>query len=660
MDKTRASRDGHEFHEAWAARKALQLVLPSDDLVGIAVEGLSPVDQVDAADEAVEIADLTFYFGSEPTFADARSVVIVQLKYSKSAETVPFRASNAKKTIEKFAASFTDFSQRFGTEQTVQKLTFKLVTNRPIADEFVEAVAGLAAGLVLTGDAQEQARQFEKACGFNDLALKEFASKFRLSGLAGSLSENKQLLSIILADWSAAPDTMSRVRLGNLRQLLRDKAGLIGERRNVITRVAVLDALEVNSVEELFPCPTSFPPVGEIVQREQLLEVAELIPSLTQPLLIHAEGGSGKTVFMQSLSVLLAQSSKTVLFDCFGGGDYRAPEDGRHLPKRGLIHIINLLACDGLCDPLLPNHDSADDLIRAFRLRLSQALATMRRSMPGRRIILFIDAIDNAAEHAADKHELAFPKLLLESFDIKGPIEGVHLVVSCRTYRRQISRGQVPCKELELKPFTLVESQKYLRARINDVTDAEIDVAYSRSEGNPRILEHLALSDRGLLDPTEVDQVITLDALLQERVQKALGDALRAGYKTEAIRAFLASLSVLPPPIPLEEYADAHGMEVSAVRSFAADLAPLLERTRHGLMFRDEPTEKFIRDSYAADESTLRTLADNLRNTSISRGELVPDLRLCGGDALSDDMRQGRNLVAARDAVDQVSPERDA
>ena len=45
IDTTRASRDGHEFHEAWTARKALQLFWPDSDLVGIAVEGLSLDDQ---------------------------------------------------------------------------------------------------------------------------------------------------------------------------------------------------------------------------------------------------------------------------------------------------------------------------------------------------------------------------------------------------------------------------------------------------------------------------------------------------------------------------------------------------------------------------------------------------------------------------------------
>ena len=99
VDKVRASRDGHEFHEAWAARRALQLVMPSDELVGIAVEGLAPADQVRASVETVEIADLVFYYGRRPTFVGARSVVIIQVKYSKTLEGVPFRASDGKKTI---------------------------------------------------------------------------------------------------------------------------------------------------------------------------------------------------------------------------------------------------------------------------------------------------------------------------------------------------------------------------------------------------------------------------------------------------------------------------------------------------------------------------------------------------------------------------------
>ena len=230
---------------------------------------------------------------------------------------------------------------------------------------------------------------------------------------------------------------------------------------------------------------------------------------------------------------------------------------------------------------------------------------------------------------------MAFPKLLLESFHHKGSVVGAQLIVSCRTYRRDISRGDIPreaCEEFPLNPFSFCEAEKYLRDRIPKVTDTQVQIAYSRSEGNPRILEHLALSDRGLLDPSEITNIIKLDDLLKERIRQALGEALKRGYKEPDINAFLAGLSVLPPPVPLDEYADAHGMDLSAVKSFAADLAPLLEQTRHGVMFRDEPTETLVRQSYAAKGDTLRALAENLfrkQGTSVYAASALPGLLRC-------------------------------
>ena len=250
------------------------------------------------------------------------------------------------------------------------------------------------------------------------------------------------------------------------RELLSEKVGTAGDGKNVITRTDVLAVLELQGPEDLFPCPASFPEIGLAVERAQLAEAAALASQVSKPLLVHAAGGVGKTVFMQSLSkTLRLRIHQTVLFDCFGGGAYRAPEDGRHLAKRGLIHIVNNLAAEGLCDPLLPDHNSIEDLIKAFRKRLAQAVNTLRRWSRDAQLLLFIDAIDNAAEHARDTGERAFPTLLLESFHHGGPVNGVQLIVSCRTHRRDISRGSVPCEELELQAFTEGEAEKYLRDR---------------------------------------------------------------------------------------------------------------------------------------------------------------------------------------------------
>ena len=86
---------------------------------------------------------------------------------------------------------------------------------------------------------------------------------------------------------------------------------------------------------------------------------------------------------------------------------------------------------------------------------------------------------------------------------------------------------------------------------------------------------------------------------------------------------------MLPPPVPLDEYAGAHGIELSAVESFASDMAPLLERTNQGLMFKDEPTETLVRERYASSKEPLKRVAENLlarQNESVYAACSLPGL----------------------------------
>jgi len=164
-DEVRASRDGHEYHEAWTARKAMQLLLGDDHLIGIAVEGLDPGDQMHASSETVEIADLTLYYGQGTGFECADKVDVIQFKYSPSHEKAEFRASDAKKTITKFAASYRDYEDRYGPRQVEDKLGFQLITNRPIYPPLTQAIRDLAAGKRLSAQAKHQAKQFKAATG---------------------------------------------------------------------------------------------------------------------------------------------------------------------------------------------------------------------------------------------------------------------------------------------------------------------------------------------------------------------------------------------------------------------------------------------------------------------------------------------------------------
>ena len=206
--------------------------------------------------------------------------------------------------------------------------------------------------------------------------------------------------------------------------------------------------------------------------------------------------------------------------------------------------------------------------------------------------------------------EDCFPVRLLESLDTQ-PINGLTLIVSCRPER--IPTTYAKCAHFQLLPFTKQETASFLRTRLPKSTDAEVNVAQARSGGNPRVLDYILKTGRGLLGASEIGKEIELDELIQKRLTDALATALRRGYDQKDIDSFLAGLAVLPPPVPPDEYAGAHGISLEAIESFASDLSPLLERTNQGLLFRDEPTETVVRERYASSLDALRGVASHLQ-----------------------------------------------
>ncbi|MEM6484646.1 MAG: ATP-binding protein [Pseudomonadota bacterium] len=632
-DSVRDSRDGHEFHEMWTARRALALLMPDCDIAGIAVEGLSTEDESASSKTTAEVADITVYYGSETSFQHAKSIEIIQFKHAGARDGNEFYASDTRKTMEKFAVTFKEYNGRFSPRTIDKKLRFELLTNRRLSDSLVKALSALAVGDVVSGDVKRQATTLKGYTGLEGDELKRFFRLCRVTGSTLNLTQTKQRLSNQIVDWSVSDYTKATASMGNLSRLVRDKAGGVGAGgHHIIKRADILSVFDVSDPLELVPCTPALVKVEQVIERAQHAEALALLVTAGSPLIVHAEGGIGKTVFLESLAKDIERTHHVVFFDCFGGGAYRKREDSRHLPRFGLLHIVNTLAFEGLCDPIIPGSNDTVTLLRTFRRRIQQCVTSLRRTKPDRQLILFIDALDNARGQADLRREESFPELLLESFSSE-PIDGFKLVGACRSHRRPL--GHEKYDQIQLKPFTHVETARFLRDRLQDVTDNEIATAFARTKGVARMLEYLLQRGRALLDPIHRDENLDLDDLIDDQIRSAVDAAALQGHDHQTIAAFLGGLAVLPPPVPVDEYAEAFGFSVGAVESFVSDLGHLLEHSTHGVMFRDEPAETYIGEHFAATKSQLRPVVDNLdarQEQSAYAARALPDLLQKLGD----------------------------
>jgi hypothetical protein len=405
IDKVRASKAGHAYHEAWAARSALELLLPATDLVAITLEGFDAEDEGNLGTGAVEIADLVRYHGQNDV-ARASRVEVVQFKYSIASATTSVRAADLARTLTKFALTDTELRARHGDERVEQVVRYDFATNRPIHPNLTAAIAATIEGAAQTGDIARQQEQIAGALKDYPHATSELLARLSLSGAQGSLHDAERSVATILAAWSEPSDPDAEKRLLKLRNLIRIKAGPGSEYDKRIDRVAVLAELEVEHEDRLYPTPDAFPDIGRVVERALLDDIVVETRLDGLPLILHATGGMGKTVLMQGLAERLRAEGPVVLFDGFGAGRWRDPADARHRPERTLVHLANLLAGQGLCDILLPVADTTS-LLRAFRRRLGQSVAAARQTHSDAMVTLVLDAIDHAglaAEQPARYH----------------------------------------------------------------------------------------------------------------------------------------------------------------------------------------------------------------------------------------------------------------
>ena len=583
-----ASREGHEYHVAWAAKVVLQLIYPKSDLTAIAIEGFNVEEAKHLSDEAMDIADLVQYYGGK-TFASAIKLEVLQFKYSPTRPEEALTASDLQKTLTKFIAAQNDIENEIGHQSCEKKTEFQFVSNRPVGDNLQRALYALRNGGGVTGHVKTQLETLQAAIDLKGEKLNSFLDRFSIIGKDTTRQGITNETYRILTHLSGSPDPLTRLRLLEVQNLLRQKAGCDGAPNNCVLKVEILGALNIGQIEDLYPTPDSFPKVPEVLNRDFSASLIDKILAAKRPLIIHGPGGIGKTVVMQSLEKKFSENNETILFDGFGGGLWRAPSDQRHLAKRSLLHIINSLAEKNLCDLLLPSTDDGTILRTAIK-RLNQAVTTLRETNPLKNIILLLDAIDHAGMRSNNENTASFAKELLKELDIN-PIDGIVIIASCRTERRKEAHDQIDYPDFQIPIFSNNEIRMLVKARSIQLNSSEEAILISQSGGNPRCIDMMLKNDDLLNTPSVEGNEELLNALLEERFKKAIQHAKEKGSFTIEGESFIASLRLLPPPVPMDELAKIFDVPLQSIQSFVSDLYPLIEATQHGLIFRDEPTE---------------------------------------------------------------------
>ncbi|QYJ75319.1 hypothetical protein [Shewanella sp. FJAT-52076] len=609
-DLVRTSRDGDQFHYLWAARQCLRLLPGTENLVAITIEGASEQESKSKRiSDGEEIIDVGFYFGSEDR-TEAERIQYVQLKHSTVASNEPWTASGLKKTIQGFVARYQKLLDHFSAENIAERFRFEFTTNRPIDKKVVDALVDLKSdGKACTDTVHKTLLRYS---GLNSSQASVFFKLFNVVGSEHGLWEQQNLLVQDLSAYLVDADYDTPVQL---KDLVTRKATTEFEFNPSIRRHDVLRALKVSENVLLpAPCLISTPP--DTIPREQENSITQKLLQSNVPLIIHADGGVGKSIIAARIARSIPAESAVVLYDCFGDGLYRSSLHFRHRHEDGLVQIANELAARGLCHPLIPSKNAdSKQYVRAFKHRITQAIGVLRSQNQNASLCIIIDAADNAEMAAGEQQDpVSFVRDLIR---LECP-DGVRLAFTCRTHRRTMLGAKANSVELNLQPFSLNESALHLRKFFPEANDTETNEFHFLSSFNPRV-QALALERKVPLreilkglgpEPTTVEQAI--GDLLESAIAKLKDNA--GSTEAHHIDMMCKGLAVLRPLIPIPVLARLSQTPESAIRSFVLDFGRPLLLKGNSLHFLDEPTETWFRERFKPSQAEITGFVERLQS----------------------------------------------
>lgn len=591
VDLVAPSRAGDKFHYYWAARKALELLRPGSNRTEIVVEGRAPSDRRTDADEVIDVAE---YFTPEAP----KQLVFSQLKHSSRRLESEWTLSDFADVIPRFAAICADLIKN--SSVPVSAMSFRIVTNRPIAASVEEARRGFLAGTAESRSIKTL-RQYVGVLGENADA---FLECLEFDDAEVGAVEQVDLLTRESGGFLVASSSDLMLRL---KEVVADRAS--SKVHAPIRRADVLVALRVDETE-LLPAPNTLESVP-LIDRAAYMQLRDRILQSPGPYVVHAAGGVGKSSFSSWLMTQGHRGHEVLVFDSFAGGSYREISQLRHDHRRGLTQLANELATRNLCAPLVPTDADDTQYMRAFLVRVREAARHL--SIRNKHLIIVIDAADSAVLAAeAQIGSRAFaPDLLREVMP-----DNVRIVLTARTERVELLRPPPHAINLQLATLDVGESRQMLSRKFHSVTAAQASEFCDVTWGNARVqdfairtAESISAALRSLATAGMSSASEALDELIRSTLFQIRDRYGARGVEIDKVCAVLASLR---PVIRLSTVAEIAEVPASLVESFLVELPFSVQRVGDTLHFRDEPTETYFREHLKPSPEELQTIVSRV------------------------------------------------
>lgn len=648
IDAVLNSRAGDRFHYLWAARRCLKMIQPNSTLRHVRVERSSEPNE--AGELVIDLEERHVSESGEESFH------YYQMKHSTvrlDKETAP---SELKSTLKGFAQRHQSASKASKSA----KRFYYYISNRLVSRSLKEAVSQLVRGGFVDA---KMTRKLSSYTTLPKASLKEFFSSFSFQDQEDGYERLEEELHFDLAHVLAG--TVEEGMTHRLIGLISDQAlpkAKKSRTQGMIIQVDVLRVLGVRNPNGLFPAPAAFEPLTKAFKREQHVELARQITSWgVGHIIIHAEGGVGKSVVAQQLQNAMPKHSFCLAYDCFGGGNYRSPSHSRHRPRDALMQMANEMALAGLSSMLIvPDRLAEPEIFKAFMCRIESACELIAKRSSKALMVLFIDAADNAEMAAAEFGDNSFAKLLIRE---KLP-RNCRLIFLCRTERRKLLHPPTTALQIRLNPFSLKESNRHLKAWHPKASSLEMKEFFRLTGGNPRVQATCLALSRGTVREVLRSlgrRRLTANKQIGNQLKNAIAQLRNTNPKVERdqIDAICRGLAILPPFVPVSVLAAAAKVERETVVSFVNDLGRPLRHTDQLVQFRDEPTETWFKDTFAASQEEFSAYASALEplaatHTYVARA--LPALWNQAGEhaklielALSDRLLPESNPMDARD-----------